>query len=106
MLAQAKAEVAQAVANQGKTEADERRQTQLLQNKIASQQDFDNAVQANLAAKAVVEAARAAEKQAALNVEYATITSPIDGIVGRTDLEVEGKKEPPQTNAPDPQPAR
>ncbi len=87
-LAQAKAEVAQAVANQGKTEADERRQTQLLQNKIASQQDYDNAVQANLAAKAVVEAARAAEKQAALNVEYATITSPIDGIVGRTDLAI------------------
>lgn len=87
-LAQAKAEVARAVASQGKTDADEKRQTQLFNNKIASQQDYDNAVQANLAAKAAVEAARAAEKQAQLNLDYATITAPIDGIIGRTDFGV------------------
>jgi len=87
-LAQAKAEVARAVASQGKTDADEKRQTQLFNNKIASQQDYDNAVQTNLAAKAAVEAARAAEKQAQLNLDYATIASPIDGIIGRTDFGV------------------
>lgn len=87
-LAQAKAERARAIAAQGKTEADERRQTQLLQNKVASQQDYDNAVQANLAAKASVEAGRAAEEQAQLNLEYATIVAPIDGIIGRTDFSI------------------
>jgi RND family efflux transporter MFP subunit len=87
-LAQAKAEVARSIAAQGKTEADERRQTQLLQNKVASQQDYDNAVQANLATKSSVEAARAAQEQARINLDYATITAPIDGIIGRTDFSV------------------
>lgn len=87
-LAQAKAEVSKAIASQGRAEADEQRQTQLFKNKVASQQDYDHAVQNNLAAKAAVEAARAAEKQSQLDVEYATIASPIEGIVGRTDFSV------------------
>lgn len=87
-LAQAKAEVSKAIASQGRAEADEQRQTQLFKNKVASQQDYDHAVQNNLAAKAAVEAARAAQKQAELDVEYATIASPIDGIVGRTDFSI------------------
>jgi membrane fusion protein, multidrug efflux system len=35
-----------------------------------------------------VEAARAALDQAKLNLDFATITSPLTGIVGRTDLSV------------------
>ena len=85
-LAQAKAELAQAVASQKKADLDEQRQAQLFSKKINSQQDYDNAVQANLAAKAAVEAGRAAVQQAELNLGFATITSPIDGIVGRTDF--------------------
>jgi membrane fusion protein, multidrug efflux system len=87
-LAQAKAELAQAVASQQKAELDQQRQAQLFSKKINSQQDYDNAVQANLAAKATVEAGRAAVRQADLNLSFATITSPIDGIVGRTDFTV------------------
>ncbi len=41
-----------------------------------------------LLAKAKVEAARAALDQAQLNLDFATITSPLTGIVGRTDLSV------------------
>src|SRR5262249_53057413 len=47
-----------------------------------SQQELDNAVQANQANKASVEAARAALKQAELNLEWTKIKSPIDGIAG------------------------
>jgi membrane fusion protein, multidrug efflux system len=87
-LAQAKAELGQATAGQQKADQDEQRQSELFNKKIASQQDYANAVQANLAAKAQVEAARAALDQAQLNLEFATINSPLTGIVGRTDLSV------------------
>jgi membrane fusion protein, multidrug efflux system len=87
-LAQAKAELAQATASQQKAEQDEQRLTQLFNKKIASDQDYNTAVQANLAAKATVDAARAAQDQAQLNLDFATIKSPITGIVGRTDFSV------------------
>ena len=87
-LEQAKAQLGQAIAEQQKAEQDEQRQTELFNKKIASQQDYANAVQANLAAKPKVEAARAALDQAQQNLDFATITSPLTGIVGRTDLSV------------------
>src|ERR1700719_3270931 len=87
-LEQAKAQLGQATAEQQKTVQDEQRQTELFNKKIASQQDYANAVQANLAAKAKVEAAQAALDQAQLNLDFATITSPLTGIIGRTDLSV------------------
>jgi membrane fusion protein (multidrug efflux system) len=86
--AQAKAQLAQAIAVQSKAELDQQRQAQLLGKNVASQKDYDNAVQANLAAKAGVAAARAALDQAQLNLDFATITSPIEGIVGRTAFNV------------------
>jgi membrane fusion protein, multidrug efflux system len=85
-VAQEEADLSQAVAAQEKTELDEQRQKQLFDRKITSQQDYDNAVKANLGAKAAVEAARAALEQARLNLAFATITSPIAGIVGHTDF--------------------
>ena len=87
-LEQAKAQLGQAIAEQQKAQLDEQRQTELFNKKIASQQDYANAVQANLAAKAKVEAARAALDQAQLNLDFATITSPLTGIVGHTDFSV------------------
>jgi membrane fusion protein (multidrug efflux system) len=87
-LQQAKAELARAVANQQKADQDEQRQSQLFAKKISSEQDYANTVQANLAAKATVEAARAALDQAQLNLSFATMTSPITGIVGRTDFTI------------------
>jgi membrane fusion protein (multidrug efflux system) len=87
-LEQAKAQLGQAIAEQQKAVQDEQRQTELFNKKIASQQDYANAVQANLAAKAKVEAAQAALDQAQLNLDFATITSPLTGIIGRTDLSV------------------
>src|SRR5580704_4159708 len=87
-LAQAQAKLAQAEADQQKADQEERRQTDLFYKKIASDQDYRNAVQANLAAKATVDAGHAAADQAPLNLEFATIKSPIKGIVGRTSFTV------------------
>ena len=41
-VAQQEADVAQAIAAQEKTQLDEQRQSQLLERKITSQQDYDN----------------------------------------------------------------
>ena len=83
-LAQAQAQLAQAEADQLKTDLEEQRQTDLFNKKAASDRDYRNAVQANLAAKATVDARHAAVDEAQLNLEFATIKSPIKGIVGRT----------------------
>src|SRR5271167_4816778 len=58
-LAQAKAMLANAQAVQRRTELDVERYTPLAKEQAASQQDLDNAVQNNLAAKATVATAEA-----------------------------------------------
>jgi RND family efflux transporter MFP subunit len=87
-VSQDEADLAQATATQEKTQLDEERQNQLFERKVNSQQDYDNAIKANLGAKAGVEAAKAALEQANLNLAFATITSSIAGIVGHTDFSV------------------
>ncbi|MBV8212457.1 MAG: efflux RND transporter periplasmic adaptor subunit [Verrucomicrobia bacterium] len=79
---QAKASLAQAEANQLQTEQTEQRETQLFQQKVESQQNLDNAVQSNTAAKAQVKAQQAALRQAELNLEFTKITAPIGGVAG------------------------
>src|SRR6266849_828090 len=109
-LAQANSQLMQAEANQRKTQLDVNKYGPLLEKKAVTQQDFDNADQANDAAKAQVEVAKsqikaataavgtakaaivAAEAQvessqatvktAELNLGFTRIVSPIDGIVG------------------------
>ena len=108
-LLQAQAQLAQAEANQGKTQMDVDRFGPLAKNGVISQQDFDTAVQANLAtkaqvkasaagvetakaaivaAKSAVEASRAAVRTAELNLSFTRITSPIDGIAGIAQAQV------------------
>jgi RND family efflux transporter MFP subunit len=79
-LDQAKGVLAQAEARFGKTELDVKRYAPLVKDKAISQQEYDDAVQANLEAKAAVVSARAQAEQAQLNLEFTKITSPIDGI--------------------------
>jgi len=108
-LAQAKAQLTQAEANQGKTQLDVARFTPLAKQQAITDQELDNAVQANLAAKAnveaaragvetakaaivaataAVEAARAAVAKAELDLGFTRITSPIDGIAGIAQAQV------------------
>src|SRR5947199_8664471 len=63
-LAQAKAALANAQAVQGRTELDVNRYAPLAKEQAASQQDLDNAVQNNMAAKATVATAEAQIKTA------------------------------------------
>ncbi len=94
-LAQAKATLANAQAVQGRTELDVNRYTPLVKEQAASQQDLDNAVQNNLAAKATVETAKAqietyeaAVETAKINLEFTRLIAPIDGIAGQAQLQV------------------
>ncbi len=79
-LDQAKGQLAQVQAKLGKTELDVKRYAPLLKDKAVSQEEYDDAVQANLEAKAAVLSAKAQVEQAQLNLDFTRITSPIDGI--------------------------
>jgi RND family efflux transporter MFP subunit len=94
-LAQANAQASQAVANQGQTQLDVNRYIPLAEAKAITAQLLDNAVQANLAAKAQVDAAnanivaaKAVVATAELNLGFTTIRSPIDGIAGVAEAQV------------------
>lgn len=94
-LAQARSTLANAEAVQGRTQLDVNRYTPLAKEEAASQQDLDNAVQNNLAAKATVETAQAqiqtyeaAVETAKINLDFTRLVAPIDGIAGQALLQV------------------
>jgi membrane fusion protein (multidrug efflux system) len=94
-LAQAKATLANAQAVQRRTELDVERYTPLAKEQAASQQDLDNSVQNNLAAKANVETVKAqiqtyeaAVENAKINLDFTRLVAPIDGIAGQAQLQV------------------
>jgi len=87
-LDQAQGGLAQAQAVLGKTEIDVKRYRPLVPVGAVSRQELDNAVQANLAARAQVESARAAQEQARFNLEWSRVVSPIDGIAGLAQAQV------------------
>jgi membrane fusion protein (multidrug efflux system) len=94
-LATAIAQLANAEANQKRTQLDVERYTPLAKEQAASQQDLDNAVQNNLAALATVATARAqiktaeaAVETAQLNLGFTRLSAPVDGIAGKAQLQV------------------
>src|SRR5467141_4615070 len=94
-LAQAKAALANAQAVQGRTQLDVERYAPLAKEQAASQQDLDNAVQNNMAAKATVataeaqiKSAEAAVETAKINLDFTRLIAPIDGIAGQAQLQV------------------
>ena len=96
-LDQADGQLAQAKARLGKTELDVKRFTPLAKEGAISQEELDDAVQANLAAKASVYSAEAAVEQARLNLSFTRIISPIDGIAGTANAQI-GDLVSPQTS--------
>src|SRR6266849_3043587 len=93
--AQAKAALANAQAVQGRTQLDVERYAPLAKEQAASQQDLDNAVQNNMAAKATVataqaqiKSAEAAVETAKINLDFTRLVAPIDGIAGQAQLQV------------------
>jgi len=94
-LAQATSQLANAEAVQGRTELDVNRYTPLAKEQAASQQDLDNAIQNNLAARATVATAKAqiktaeaAVETAKINLDFTRLVAPIDGIAGQAQLQV------------------
>lgn len=88
VLDQAKAQLAQAEAQLGKTQLDVDRDTPLAKERAIAQSQLDNDVQANLAAKASVKAAQAQVEQAQLNLEFTHVTSLVDGIAGIAQVQI------------------
>jgi membrane fusion protein (multidrug efflux system) len=93
-LVQDQAQLASAQANQLKSQLDVEKYTPLAKAEAASQRDMDNAVQTNLANKALVQAADAAiaaakaqiqsaeatVETATINLGFTQVTSPVDGV--------------------------
>src|SRR5579863_9943926 len=101
-LAQEEARLATAEANQLKSQLDVEKYGPLAKADAVSKQDFDNAVQTNLAnqaqvkaanaaigaAKAQIQASQAAVETATINLNFTRIASPIDGIAGIAKAQV------------------
>jgi RND family efflux transporter MFP subunit len=71
----------QALAKLGKDELDIKRLAPLVEHHAATQEELDNANQAYLGDKAIVDQAR-------VNLQFTRVTSPIDGLAGLADAEI------------------
>jgi RND family efflux transporter MFP subunit len=88
VLDQTLAKLEQDQAMLRKTELDVNRYTPLAKEKAVSQQELDDAIQANLAAKAALAADKAAVESARLNLGFTKIISPVDGIAGLAQAQI------------------
>jgi RND family efflux transporter MFP subunit len=79
-LSQAQARLAEAQAQVGKTERDLERDRPLAAQRAIAQSQLDNDIQANLAAQAAIQSAKAAIETAQLNVGFTKVTSLITGV--------------------------
>lgn len=81
--ASAQATLARAQANLGNATALAERYKPLVEANAISKQEYANAVAAQKAAEAEVAAGRAAVQTAQINLNYAAVTAPISGRIGR-----------------------
>lgn len=86
ILAAAKADQATAQARLAKAENDVKRYTPLVAKQAVSQRELDDAVAERDAAISQREAARAAAEKASLDLGYTRVTSPINGLIGTTQV--------------------
>jgi membrane fusion protein, multidrug efflux system len=96
-LARAKANEATAQTALEKSTNDVKRYTPLAAKQAVSQRELDDARSEQDAARSQVKAAAAAVERATLDLGYARVTSPIDGLVGPTLVKpgnLVGKAEP------------
>jgi len=85
-LAQAKANLANNKARLDQATVTVNRMKPLAEQQAVSLQELDNALANQNAARAEVDAGKAAVDKAELDLGYTRITSPIDGIVGITEV--------------------
>jgi membrane fusion protein (multidrug efflux system) len=87
-LAQAKGAEARARAAFAKADQDVKRFQPLVAQRAISQAELDNALSARDAGKAALDAALADTEKAQLDVGYARITSPVNGVAGKAEKKV------------------
>lgn len=87
-LDQAKAGVDQALANLGNSKLNVARDTPLAREKAIAQSQLDNDIQTLAANQAAVNAARAQQLTAQLNLDWCKVRSPIDGVAGVATAQV------------------
>jgi len=85
-LGVARGQLAQAEASYANAHATAERARQLAPQKFVSQNDLDNAIAAERAAAASVQAARAAVRSAEINLGYTRVTAPISGRAGKQQV--------------------
>jgi membrane fusion protein (multidrug efflux system) len=81
-LDQANGQLEEAKARLIRDEANAKRAVDLLAKNVISREQYDDEIQAFEASKAATAAAEAAAEQARLNLEFTSITAPIDGLAG------------------------
>src|ERR1044072_7733886 len=89
-LSQAQANLSTARTRLDKTNNDVARYKPLAAEKAVSQQELDNALSAQEAARFQVTAYDALVEKAKLDMAYTTITAPVDGLMGTTQKKVGG----------------
>jgi RND family efflux transporter MFP subunit len=87
-LDKAMATLANKQATQKSTQQNLDRYTLLVKSGAISQQEYQNQVQANIAAQADVDAAQASVVTAQINLGYTKITSPIEGVAGHAMVNI------------------
>lgn len=87
-VAAAKSELARMQVNQERAESDFNRIAPLAEMNAVSQRDLDAAVAEKKGTQSMVEAARANLRIAEIRLGYASIQSPIDGIIGKSLAQV------------------
>jgi membrane fusion protein (multidrug efflux system) len=86
--ARAEAQVSAAKAQFDNAELEENRLRPLAESDAVSRQEYDDAFAARQTAAANLEAARATEQTAEIDLGYSSIHSPLDGIVGFTEAQI------------------
>jgi RND family efflux transporter MFP subunit len=87
-LDQAKAQLAQSQANESRAARDVERDAPLAEARAIPRSQLENDIQAQRAAAAAVDAARAQVRQAGLDLGFTRVLSLIDGIVGITQVQI------------------
>jgi membrane fusion protein (multidrug efflux system) len=87
-LDRAKADLAQAEAQLGKSMIDVERDTPLAEKKAIPKEKLDNEIQSKLAAEAEVEAGKASVERAELDLGWTKVTSLVDGVAGIAEVQM------------------
>ncbi len=85
-LAQAKGTLAVAEAQLARAKQDVVRYEPLVAKNAISRQEYETAVVVQRAAEAAVAAAQAQAESAQINLGYTKVTSPVDGLAGKTEV--------------------